>query len=116
MKKYIYISALLFVIMSANFSCKKFLDYRPDDMLTMEMIFNDRIRTEDWLSGVYSGVPQPFWGMYKADDPLRNGYAMMGDDLTIPAAWQQFGWRESYAYTMGNWSAPSAWGAYYWEQ
>lgn len=116
MKKYIYISALLFVIMSANFSCKKFLDYRPDDMLTMEMIFNDRIRTEDWLSGVYSGVPQPFWGMYKADDPLRNGYAMMGDDLTIPAAWQQFGWRESYAYTMGNWSAPSAWGAYYWVQ
>lgn len=114
MKKYIYITTLLLVMATVNFSCKKFLDYRPDDMLTMDMIFNDRIRTEDWLSGVYSGVPQPFWGMYKADDQLRNGYAIMGDDLTIPAAWQQFGWRESYSYTMGNWSASSPWGAYYW--
>ncbi len=109
MKKYLYTIALLVAIASANFSCSKFLDYRPDDRLTMEMIWNDRIRTEDWLSGVYSGIPNPMWGYFK-----DQGFSIMGDDMTIPAAWQQFGWSSPYAYTMGNWSAISYWGPYYW--
>ena len=33
--------------------CSDYLDNAPDDTLTMEMVFNDRTRTEDWLSGVY---------------------------------------------------------------
>ena len=32
--------------------CSDYLDNAPDDTLTMEMVFNDRTRTEDWLSGV----------------------------------------------------------------
>ena len=31
--------------------CSDYLDNAPDDTLTMEMVFNDRTRTEDWLSG-----------------------------------------------------------------
>ena len=37
------------------------LDKAPDDQLTMEMIFTDKIRTEDWLAGVYSSIPSPMW-------------------------------------------------------
>ena len=37
--------------------CSDYLDNAPDDTLTMEMVFNDRTRTEDWLSGVYNRVP-----------------------------------------------------------
>ncbi len=32
---------------------------------TMDAIFNDKIRTEDRLAGVYSGVPSPIWGYFK---------------------------------------------------
>ena len=44
-------------------SCNDFLDKAPDDQLTMEMIFTDKIRTEDWLAGVYSSIPSPMWGI-----------------------------------------------------
>ena len=51
--------------------CSDYLDNAPDDTLTMEMVFNDRTRTEDWLSGVYNRVPDSYcergdtilWGM-----------------------------------------------------
>lgn len=38
-------------------SCADYLDNAPDDTLTMEMIFNDKTRTEDWLSGIYNKIP-----------------------------------------------------------
>lgn len=89
--------------------CKKYLDKMPDDQLTMEMIFNDKIRTEDWLAGVYSGVPSPMFGYFK-----DQGYNIMGDDLTIPAEWSPFGWKNVYSYTVGDWNSSSAWNPYYW--
>ena len=89
--------------------CKKYLDKMPDDQLTMEMIFNDKIRTEDWLAGVYSGVPNPMWGYFK-----DQGFNIMGDDLTIPAEWAPFGWRNVYSYTVGDWNSTSAWNPNYW--
>ncbi|MFV0269768.1 MAG: RagB/SusD family nutrient uptake outer membrane protein [Draconibacterium sp.] len=90
-------------------SCSDFLDKTPDDQLTMEMIFTDKIRTEDWLASVYSSVPSPMWGYFK-----DQGFNIMGDDLTIPQEWQQFGWRNVYSYTTANWSPISAWNPYYW--
>ncbi len=96
------------VILTAT-GCKKYLDKMPDDQLTMEMIFNDKIRTEDWLAGIYSGVPSPMWGYFK-----DQGYNLMGDDLTIPAEWSPFGWRNVYAYTVADWNASSAWNPNYW--
>ncbi|GAA4801753.1 RagB/SusD family nutrient uptake outer membrane protein [Olivibacter ginsenosidimutans] len=89
--------------------CKKYLDKMPDDQLTMEMIFNDKIRTEDWLAGVYSGVPSPMWGYFK-----DQGFNIMGDDITIPAEWSPFGWKNVYAYTVGDWNPSSGWNPYYW--
>lgn len=81
-----------------------YLDKRPDDELTMEMVFTDRVRTEDWLAGVYSSIPSPIWGYFK-----DHGYNIMGDDLTIPQDWSPYGWANVYAFTVANWSATSAW-------
>lgn len=97
------------VAMLFSTGCSKFLDKMPDNQLTMDMIFNDKIRTEDWLAGVYSGVPNPLWGYFK-----DQGFNIMGDDMTIPAEWTPFGWRNVYAYTVGDWNATSAWNPYYW--
>lgn len=102
----IMITALLLVTTAG---CKKFLDKMPDDQLTMDAIFNDKIRTEDWLAGVYSGVPSPIWGYFK-----DQGFNIMGDDMTIPAEWAPFGWRNVYAFTVGDWNPSSAWNPYYW--
>ena len=97
------------VVMLFSTGCSKFLDKMPDNQLTMEMIFNDKIRTEDWMAGVYSGVPNPLWGYFK-----DQGFNIMGDDMTIPAEWTPFGWRNVYAYTAGDWNPSSAWNPYYW--
>ena len=79
--KYIGLS---FLGLSLN-SCTDYLDNAPDDTLTMEMVFNDKTRTEDWLSGVYNRVPDPYWSL------LRDyGYDSMGDDLDPSQRWYQW--------------------------
>lgn len=57
--RYIGITALCFVLNG----CSDFIDNAPDDELTLEMVFNDKTRTEDWLANVYSGIPDPIWGI-----------------------------------------------------
>lgn len=108
MKKHYYIILLLSFILNGT-SCSDYLDYQPDDFLTMEMIFTDKIRTEDWLASVYSSVPSPMWGYFK-----DHGFNIMGDDITIPQEWRPFGWSNVYAYTTANWSPISGWNPYYW--
>jgi len=107
-KLIIIISVVVSLLLSFT-GCSDFLDKAPDDQLTMEMIFTDKIRTEDWLASVYSSVPSPMWGYFKDE-----GFNIMGDDLTIPQEWQQFGWANVYAYTTANWSPTSGWNPNYW--
>lgn len=109
MKKHNYILITLLSLLINLSGCADYLDYQPDDFLTMEKVFTDKIRTEDWLSSVYSSVPSPMWGYYK-----DQGFNIMGDDITIPQEWSDFGWANVYAYTMANWSPISAWNPYYW--
>ena len=47
--KYVGLSALC---LSLN-SSADFIDNAPDDILTLEMVFDDKTRMEDWLAGVY---------------------------------------------------------------
>ncbi len=108
MKKQLYITLFLSLILSVT-SCSDYLDYQPDDFLTMEMIFTDKIRTEDWMASVYSSIPSPMWGYFK-----DHGFNIMGDDITIPQEWQPFGWRNVYSYTTANWSPISDWNPNYW--
>ncbi len=109
MKNYFIIITFILFLSLSTVSCSKFLDKMPDDQLTMEMIFTDKIRTEDWLASVYSSIPSPLWGYFK-----EQGYNIMGDDITIPQEWQPYGWKNSYAYTMADWSPNSGWGPNYW--
>ncbi|MGI6242470.1 MAG: RagB/SusD family nutrient uptake outer membrane protein [Prevotella sp.] len=105
-----YITKVFFLLgcLSLMSSCD-YLDKEPDDQLTMEMIFSDKIRTEDWLASVYSSVPSPMWGYYK-----DQGYNIMADDIVIPSQWTPYGWANSYAFTTGNWSPTSGWSPNYW--
>ena len=91
--KYIGLS---FLGLSLN-SCTDYLDNAPDDTLTMEMVFNDKTRTEDWLSGVYNRVPDPYWSL------LRDyGYDSMGDDLDPSQRWYQW-WGNTLNFVIGQW-------------
>jgi hypothetical protein len=89
---------LLVVLLLSAGSCSDFLDKMPDDQLTLEMVFNDKVRTEDWLAGVYASVPDPYWGF------TRNiGYDPLSDDLNPSYRWAQFGWWV-VDRQQGNWT------------
>ena len=77
--------------------CSDYLDNAPDDTLTMEMVFNDRTRTEDWLSGVYNRIPDNYWDLLKVW-----GYDSMGDDLDPSQRWYQW-WGNSLNFIIGQW-------------
>ena len=59
MKRLKYIILLIYGFFFSN--CSDFIDNAPDDTLTMEMVFEDKTRMEDWLSGVYNKIPDPSW-------------------------------------------------------
>lgn len=91
-------------------SCQDFIDNAPDDTLTMEMVFNDKTRTEDWLSGVYNKIPDPYWDFFKF-----HGYDILGDDLDCSQRLTQWGFNV-FAYTIGQWYTSSFWDANLWQE
>lgn len=101
--KYIKYSLMSFAIAATITACN-YLDKVPEDQLTLEMVFEDKIRTEDWLAGVYSGIPNPLWGYFREE-----GFNTMSDDMTIPSEWQPFGWRTAYKFTTGDWNPSINW-------
>lgn len=111
MKKNIYKIIVLNSLLLFGISCSDYLDYQPDDFLTMDKVFSDKIRTEDWLASVYSSIPKPLWGYYK-----DQGFNIMADDITIPQEWRDFGWKNVYDYTTANWNPNSAWNPNYWTE
>jgi len=110
MKRYINIFAVLLMLFGAT-SCEDYLDKMPDDQLTLEGVFGDRSRTEEWLMGVYSAVPNPQWGYWQGE-----GWALLGDDMHFTTAWASSGgWLEPASYCQGNWNPSSYWAANYWD-
>lgn len=103
--RYICISALLFLCGS----CSDFLDNAPDDQLTLEMIFNDKVRTEDWLAYVYGGIPSPDWASVRFI-----GYETLADDVTPSQRWSQWWGDGTLNYRVGQWYTNSAWGSNFW--
>ncbi len=83
-------------------SCDKFLDKMPDDALSLEMVFNDRVRTEEWLTGIYSKVPDPLM-----DYTRQWGSIFFSDDAQIAIAMSQFNeyWKWIVANNQGSISA-----------
>ncbi len=99
---------VLFGILWSLTACEDFLDKMPDDQLTLEMVFNDKTRTEDWLAGVYSKIPDPYWGYAR-----HIGYDPLSDDMAPSTGWEQFGWN-IISKQNGNWNPSSGWDANYW--
>lgn len=108
MKTFKYIIVSLSILPTAV-SCD-WLDQVPEDELTLEMVFNDKTRTEDWLAGVYAGIADPYWDYMKFA-----GYDAMSDDCTLPQAWTTFGWN-ILDMVAGNWSPASEWQMHYWTE
>lgn len=90
-------------------SCS-YLDQVPEDELTLEMVFNDKTRTEDWLAGIYAGIADPYW-----DYMNKAGYDTLGDDMTLPTAWTTFDWTVLHM-VAGNWSPATEWKMYHWSE
>ena len=101
--KYIYIATACVAMNGCNY-----LDREPDDYLTMEMLFNDEVRTKSWLAGVYSAIPDPYWGML-----CNIGYDALGDDMAPSPRWVQ--WEFGIVnMQQGNWSTGTTWDSNFW--
>lgn len=105
--KYIALSALCIV----GVGCEDFIDNAPDDQLTLEMIFNDKTRTEDWLAGIYNGVPDPYWASVRSI-----GYETAADDVTPSQRWSQFWGGDLLNWRTGAWFTNSSWDSNFWNK
>lgn len=101
MNKHTYLILLLSFIL---FSCSKYLDKKPDNLLTEEMIWTTRANAESYLYNVYSHI-------YNTDG---GDFATMGasDESSV-----SIGTVDVRQMVSGNWSASSGyfynWGSYY---
>ncbi|WP_374166069.1 RagB/SusD family nutrient uptake outer membrane protein [Arcticibacter sp. MXS-1] len=95
---------LLLVCATGLFSCEKFLDKQPNDMINLDQVFSLRLETERYLANVYSYIPDPL---------VCNGvnYTPLSDE----ADWV-FNWPHQQINT-GNWSPVNTpydiWSKYY---
>jgi hypothetical protein len=80
----------------------------PDNELTIEMIFNNKSLTEQWLAGIYSAIPANYM------NTLRN-YDMYADDYSPNSGWETYGW-DGVSKIKGNWDSSSTWNGNYWEE
>ncbi|MDG5801011.1 RagB/SusD family nutrient uptake outer membrane protein [Marinilabiliaceae bacterium ANBcel2] len=104
-----YLKYLIIAVFILGLSaCSDYLDKEPDDQLTLEMVFDDKTRTEDWLAGIYNAIPDPYWGFAR-----HIGYDAFSDDLAPSTGWEQFGW-DVISKQTGNWNPTSSWDADFW--
>ncbi|MDR1864557.1 MAG: RagB/SusD family nutrient uptake outer membrane protein [Bacteroidales bacterium] len=105
MKQKIITYICLSVALFAGYSCD-FLDKAPDDELTLEMVFRDKTRTEDWLAGIYNGIPSPYL-------QGKNNYDLYADDLSMNSGIEAYG-GDAITKIRGNWNSESPWNFDFW--
>lgn len=99
MKSICFITGMLLAgVLVTNTSCDDYLDAHPDDIITLEMIFDSEPRVQEWLAGIYAHIVDPTWV-----EPHDYGYDILADDMQIPEDWRQFNWWPMDAQ-KGNWS------------
>ena len=103
MKRYI----TLILILTCATACN-WLDKEPDTELTLEMVFQNKTRVEQWLGNVYSGIPDPYMGHGR-----YIGQDILGDDMTPSERWRQWDW-DVIPFILGEWTPSSSWGGNYW--
>ncbi len=97
----IFVLIFLFAVPSCGF-----LDNAPDGQITLEMVFNDKNRTEEWLAAIYNKVPDPY-------TPMMQNYDAYADDYSPSAGWEPFGW-DCISKIKGNWNSESPWNGNFW--
>jgi hypothetical protein len=106
MKKKIIIKLTgLCLMLFTGYSCD-FLDKAPDDALTLDMVFRDKTRTEDWLAGIYNAIPSPF-------GRGRDDYDLYADDMSKNSGIEAWG-ATDITKIRGNWSTNDSWLMNYW--
>jgi hypothetical protein len=109
--KNIYLTGGIFLAsLLAPVSCN-YLDKMPDDELTIDMVFSDNVRIEDWLAGVYSSIPDPYTGFFRAI-----GYDVLSGELTPNSGLESFGWAVALNIRDGNLSPSTDWPPHYWTE
>ena len=107
MKHKIVIYALTAMSLFSFSSCADYLDNAPDDMLTLEMVFNSKSRTEEWLANIYNGIPDPYTKM------MRN-YDAYADDFSPSKDWRAFTDWDCIDKILGDWNSQSVWNGNFW--
>jgi hypothetical protein len=106
MKKYICILSLVALF---TFSCKKgFLDQVPNDRLTLDETFSNRLTAEKFLNNIYSSVPDEFG---QRNPGSSNAGLWTGGSDEAEFTW---GGVTSNAVNIGNWDANSGFVYAYW--
>ena len=101
-KSNIRIAFLLFTLMLLS-SCADFLDKEADTEITLESVFQNKTKTQQWLAGCYSMIPDPYWG-YMRD----LGWEILGDDMSPSERWRNYGW-QVIPFALGEWTIDSDW-------
>ena len=99
-KKYIQ-TMMLAVAVIPFFSSCDYLDKEPDDMLTIDAVFDNADYTKQWLAGVYNLVPDPLWEYMNF---AGYGYYMMSDETQMASSLGQFGWGNLMNVQQGSWT------------
>lgn len=107
--KNIYIRTIfLFLGLLLSSSCSDYLDKESDTELTLDGVFESKTKTENWLAGCYSRIPDPTWGYTRS-----LGWEILGDDMTPSERWRQYDW-QVIPFILGDWSVGSQWSPGYW--
>ena len=88
-------------------ACTDYLDNAPDDILTLDMVFNSKNRTEEWLAGIYDGIPDPY-------TPMMRNYNAYADDFSPSQDWRAFSDWDCIDKILGNWTPQSEWKGNFW--
>lgn len=108
MKINIIRNTLLILMIGVFNSCADYLDKEPDDFLTLEKVFQDKSRIEEWQSAIYSGVPENYMRFMRSFDSFA-------DDLAPSIGWEAYGW-PVISKQKGSWDATRGWemNEWYW--
>lgn len=107
MRKTLYIATMILGLFGFS-SCSDYLDKESDTELTLDLVFEDKTRTEGWLANVYSGIPDPYEGFLRYE-----GWDILGDDMTVSERYRQWNWKV-IPFLKGEWTTTSDWDGNYW--
>jgi hypothetical protein len=103
--KQIFTLILLFTLSLT--SCN-YLDREPDGQLTLDMVFDQRDRVEQWLAAIYNSIPDPYAGY------LGNiGFDILADDLAMNGKQDLYSGFQALKM-RGDWSVQLGWESNYW--